>query len=79
MILLLVGLHRVVIVLLLRRELIHIAELEETAVAVLALRIVLDALQTTIQQRAAHHVQVAAERVHDVHQVLCVGIVCRLT
>ena len=41
------------------------------------LGIVLDALQTTIQQGSTHHVEVARQRVHDVNQplVLCVVIV----
>ena len=77
-VLLLVGLHGVVLILLGRVKAIDVAELEETTVGILALGIVLNALQTTIQQRATHHVQVATQRVHDLYQILLVSIVSSL-
>ena len=78
-VLLLIGLHGVILIFLLGRELIDITEFKEATVRILTVGIVCNALQATIQQRATHDVQVARQRVHNLHQILCVGIVCRLT
>ena len=79
MILFLVGLHRLVVVLLLWREGIDIAELEEAQVLTLAVHVVLNALQATEEQRLTHHVQVARQRIHDVDEgILLVAVIGRL-
>ena len=69
-VLLFISLHGVVLVLFLRRELIDITEFKETTVGILTIGIVCYALQTSIQQRTTHHVQVATKRVHNLDQVL---------
>ena len=60
---------------------IHIAELIQAQVGVLVVDVAGNALQATEEQRLTHHVQVAAEGVHDVNQllVLRVVVVRRLT
>ena len=68
-VLLLVGLHGIVLILLLRVEAIDISELEEAAIGILTLSIVLDAFQTAIQQRTTHDVQVARQWVHNLYQL----------
>ena len=68
-ILLLISLHGVVLILLRRVEAIDIAEFKETAIGVLALHVVFDALQTAIQQGATHHVEIARQRVHNLYQL----------
>ena len=69
MILLAIGQHRVVVVLLLGVEVIYISKLEESQVLVASLGVVLNAFQSAEEQSLAHHAEVAAQRVHNLHTV----------
>ena len=71
MILLIICCHRVLVVLLLWIEMIDITKLEETEIAVLALSIVLYALQTSEEQCLSHHAEVGAERIHYLYRIFC--------
>ena len=68
MISLLVGLHRIVIILLLRIEGVNVAEFEEAEVLALAVHIILDALKTAEQQCLTHHIQIARKGIHDANK-----------
>ena len=57
-------------ILLLRVKLVAVAKLEETQVGVFAVHIIRQTLQTAEKQCLPHHVEVAAEGVHDLHQVV---------
>ena len=59
-----VSLYRILVVLLLRRIVIAVAELEEAQVRHLVVDVAADALQTAEQQRLSHDAEVRAERIH---------------
>ena len=65
-----VGLDGVFVVLLLGREVVAVAKLEEAYVGVLAVHVAADALQSAEEEGLAHHAQVGAQRVHELHGVL---------
>ena len=70
-----ICLHRVVVVLLFRGEMVAVAVFEESYVGILAVHISCDTLQTAEQQCLTHDTEIGTQRIHQFDGgLLCVAV-----